>query len=103
MPLYHPKPWPKKRHHKRRLIQQPCVEAAVHSMKTGARMLVQTDHPEYFGQIQSVLAGCDGLCEIAWEEAGDMPDADWGGTNYEIKYAREGRDIYRMAMEVVGA
>jgi hypothetical protein len=28
-----------------------------------------------------------------------MPDADWGGTNYEIKYAREGREIFRIAAE----
>jgi tRNA G46 methylase TrmB len=68
-------------------------------MKAGARMLVQTDHPGYFEQIQGVLAGHDGLREIAWEEAGPMPDADWGGTNYEIKYAREGREIFRIAAQ----
>jgi tRNA (guanine-N7-)-methyltransferase len=97
--IYHPDPWPKKRHHKRRLIQPPFVEAAVRSMKGGARMLVQTDHPGYFEQIQGVLTGCDGLREITWEEAGHKPDADWGGTNYEIKYAREGREIFRIAAQ----
>jgi tRNA (guanine-N7-)-methyltransferase len=97
--IYHPDPWPKKRHHKRRLIQPPFVEAAIRSMKAGARLLIQTDHPEYFEQIRAVLAGHEALHEIDWEQAGYMPDADWGGTNYEIKYAREGRKIFRIAAQ----
>jgi tRNA (guanine-N7-)-methyltransferase len=97
--LFHPDPWPKKRHHKRRLIQPPFVEAAIRSMKAGARLLIQTDHPEYFEQIRAVLARHEALHKIDWEQAGYMPDEDWGGTNYEIKYAREGRKIFRIAAQ----
>jgi tRNA (guanine-N7-)-methyltransferase len=97
--IYHPDPWPKKRHHKRRLIQTDFIEAAVHALKPGGRMLVQTDHAEYFEQISSLLAGHTALGFIPWSQADGEPDEDWGGTNYEIKYAREGRAIYRTAVE----
>ena len=37
------------------------------------------------------------IAEIAWEESEALPDADWEGTNFEVKYTREGRSIYRVA------
>jgi len=97
--VYHPDPWPKKRHHKRRLIQADFVESSVRALKIGARMLVQTDHAEYFEQMDGLLAGHAALRTIPWDQAGCEPDNDWGGTNFEIKYAREGRAIYRVAVE----
>lgn len=45
--IQHPDPWPKKRHHKRRLIQQPFLDALAGIMKLGAFVQVSTDHAEY--------------------------------------------------------
>src|SRR5690606_38313466 len=42
--IYHPDPWPKKRHHKRRLIQPPFVAAATTALTPGGRLAIQTDH-----------------------------------------------------------
>lgn len=95
--LYHPDPWPKKRHHKRRLVQADFVEAAVRAIRPGGEWLVQSDHAEYFEQIFGLLSAHPELAEIAWDEARGTVSADWKGTNYEIKYAREGRKIYRAA------
>lgn len=89
---YHPDPWPKKRHHKRRLFQQPVVNAAVECLIPGGRWAVQTDHAEYFEQIQALLRNHPDLEEIPFND----PDTRIE-TNYEIKYLREGRTIYQIA------
>jgi len=97
--IYHPDPWPKKRHHKRRLIQPPFVAAAVATLKPGGRIAIQTDHAEYFEQIKQVLAGEPRLREVPFNvpEAGVVDG--FVQTNFEIKYRREGRPIYQIAAE----
>ncbi len=95
--LYHPDPWPKRRHHKRRLVQPDFVEAAVRVLEPGGKWLIQSDHEEYFKLIRSLLDQRVELTEIAWEDGGIGMGNELAGTNYEIKYTREGRTIYRVA------
>lgn len=95
--LYHPDPWPKKRHYKRRLVQADFAAAAVRALRPDGRWLLQSDHREYFQQCIDVLKANPELEEIRWDEAGIDTGEDWAGTNFEIKYAREGRAIYRAA------
>ncbi len=95
--LYHPDPWPKKRHHKRRLVQADFAEAATRVLVPEGRWLIQSDHEEYFAQIRLVLAAQPEFTERPWEEQTVDAGGDWEGTNYEIKYAREGRAIHRAA------
>ena len=54
--IFFPDPWPKKRHHKRRLIQTPFLALLVGRMKPGAYLHVATDWQEYAEQVLSVLA-----------------------------------------------
>lgn len=96
--VYHPDPWPKKRHHKRRLFQRPFVDAAVACLVDGGRWAVQTDHAEYFGIIRDLLLGHPELEETAYDDLAFGVDAGAVATNFEIKYAREGRSICRLAV-----
>lgn len=95
--VYHPDPWPKKRHHKRRLIRPDFVDAAVRALRPGGFWLLQTDHREYYEVIRAMLDDRNGLAEIAWDQAGVSSGADWTGTNFEVKYVRDGRPIHRVA------
>jgi tRNA (guanine-N7-)-methyltransferase len=95
--LYHPDPWPKKRHHKRRLVQPDFVEATVRALMPGACWLIQSDHAEYFEAIRDLLGGHSELKPVLWEDVEANPGDDWEGTNFEVKYAREGRAINRVA------
>ncbi|GMU80529.1 MAG: hypothetical protein AMXMBFR47_04000 [Planctomycetota bacterium] len=95
--VYHPDPWPKKRHHKRRLFQRPFVDAAVRCLVPGGRLAVQTDHAEYFEIIQGLLRSTPDLEEVPFEAAEYGVDEAGLGTNFEVKYLREGRSIYRIA------
>ena len=54
--LFFPDPWPKKRHHKRRLVQAPFVRLLASRMKRGAYVHVATDWEDYAHQILAVLA-----------------------------------------------
>lgn len=101
--VYHPDPWPKKRHHKRRLFQPHVVAAMVNAMKPGAELLIQSDHAEYFHWVCEALAASADLVEIAWSSARAKPGEEWCGTNFEIKYAHEGRTISRSAYRRIRA
>ncbi len=96
--VYHPDPWPKTRHHKRRLFQPAFVAAAVDCLAPGARWAVQTDHAEYFEIIRGLLRGRPELEEVPFEAPEYGAGCDGVGTNFEIKYDREGRAIYRLAV-----
>src|SRR5439155_23278921 len=46
--VYFPDPWPKKRHHKRRLVQEPFMKQAKRVLTPGGRLQIVTDHKGYF-------------------------------------------------------
>ena len=96
--VYHPDPWPKKRHHKRRLIQPAFVESAVGVLRDGARWAIQTDHEDYFRQIRDCLLDRSDLVEVTYTDPDFGVEDDSANTNYEIKYRRAQRTIYRIAV-----
>ena len=54
--IYFPDPWPKTRHHKRRLIQPPLVELLASRMAPGAYIHCATDWEHYAEQMLAVLS-----------------------------------------------
>jgi tRNA (guanine-N7-)-methyltransferase len=97
--VYHPDPWPKKRHHKRRLFQPEFVAAAARTLVPGGRWAIQTDHAEYFASIREQLAASDELKEIPYDDPEFGIVKAFAQTNFEIKYLREGREIHRLAFQ----
>lgn len=95
--VFHPDPWPKKRHHKRRLFQPDLVAAATRALVPGGRWAIQTDHAEYYAWIVELMDRAEGLERTAYEDAEYGIVEDGAGTNFEIKYRREGRRIYSIA------
>jgi tRNA (guanine-N7-)-methyltransferase len=53
--IFFPDPWPKKRHHKRRLIQPAFVELLAQVMKSGGRLRLATDWEHYAQHMREVL------------------------------------------------
>jgi tRNA (guanine-N7-)-methyltransferase len=53
--IFFPDPWPKKRHHKRRLLQPDFVSLLASRLKAGAYLHAATDWQEYAEQILDVL------------------------------------------------
>lgn len=95
--VYFPDPWPKTRHHKRRLFRPAFLAEAWRTLTPGGRILLLTDHAGYFLAIREVLEASP----LFREEGNRFPpeallDED-GLTNFEIKYRLEGRPIHRLA------
>ncbi|HTN27278.1 MAG TPA: tRNA (guanosine(46)-N7)-methyltransferase TrmB, partial [Burkholderiales bacterium] len=53
--LFFPDPWPKKRHHKRRLVQTDFAALAARKLARGGYFHAATDWPDYAEQIERVL------------------------------------------------
>jgi tRNA (guanine-N7-)-methyltransferase len=94
--VYFPDPWPKKRHHKRRLFQEPFMQQAQRILTPGGRLQVVTDHKEYFEQIEAVVKA-SALQVIDYNRPGSAGEGEFVGTNFERKYRREGRPFYALA------
>ena len=71
--IYFPDPWPKKRHHKRRLIQAPLIELLSSRMTSGAYLHCATDWEHYAQQMLEVLSGEASLINTA-ENFAPRPD-----------------------------
>ena len=64
--LFFPDPWPKKRHHKRRLVQPPFAALAARKLAPAGYLHAATDWPDYAAQIAEIFAANE-FFEIARE------------------------------------
>ncbi len=89
-----PDPWPKTRHHKRRLIQQEMLAAITRVLKPGGRLFLASDHADYTGWIIAHLTNCKTI-KILFETAQDwrLPPADYVTTRYAEKSMPYGAQI----------
>jgi tRNA (guanine-N7-)-methyltransferase len=94
--VYFPDPWPKARHHKRRLVQDKFMPQVQRILKPGGRLHIVTDHQEYFEQIQDVVKRSN-LEIIEYNRPGSAAEGEFVGTNFERKYRRDGRPFYAIA------
>ncbi len=95
--IYHPDPWPKKRHHKRRLFQPAFVEAVIRALRPGGRWYIQTDHPEYFEVIRDLTHNRPELQLIDFAGQEGATASPGLQTNFAIRYGQGGKSIYQLA------
>ena len=98
-----PDPWPKKRHAKRRIFQQPDTAALfARALAPGGLLLVKTDAQAYFGPMCANFGACslfEPTTDLAVRVPGlagfslDRPEE----TKYEAKWKAEGRAMYLAA------
>lgn len=85
---YFPDPWPKARHHKRRIIQPPVLDVVAARLQPGGFWHVATDWDDYVLAIEETFAA-----RPAWT-GGRIPRPEWRPeTRYERRALREGRAI----------
>ncbi len=91
--IYFPDPWPKKRHHKRRLIQPAFLELLASRIRPRGLLCVATDWADYAAHIDDVV-GDSGLFVLVErrEHAGDAP-LDRPQTKFERRGLKEGHGI----------
>ena len=90
--LLYPDPWPKRRHHKRRVVGEAMIEALARVMRTGAELRFATDIDDYAGwTLARFLASPHFRWSAARADDWRRPWPEWRPTRYEAKARREGR------------
>jgi tRNA (guanine-N7-)-methyltransferase len=95
---YFPDPWPKVRHHRRRLYDRESVDLVLALLRPGGRILFASDHPQYGPEVAALLGARPELLVVR----ADRGWPDGARTNYEAKYVAEGRSIVRVEATLAG-
>ncbi len=107
--IYFPDPWPKKRHHKRRLVQASFLRElhrvlgpTLDDDRESGQVRIATDHADYFDWMQDHAAQVTDLFDrlpfVSPESAGE---GEMVGTNFERKYRQEGRPFQGMILRKI--
>ncbi len=94
--VYFPDPWPKKRHHKHRLINENFPALARAALAAGGKIFLRTDDAPYFSQMTEVFATQKDFpkIETPLELAGLL-------TDFEKEFAARGIKTLRAAYQLV--
>lgn len=84
-----PDPWPKAKHHRRRLFQEPFLNAVTRVLKGGGELLFKTDHPEYYDWSVEHLDSFAGLENSPWNEE----DFFYPKTDFQLQWEAEGKTL----------
>ncbi|OED37182.1 hypothetical protein AB834_02095 [PVC group bacterium (ex Bugula neritina AB1)] len=87
---YFSDPWPKKKHHKRRLITPAFIDMAYSRLSTGGKLMLSTDFLTYYTSIQNAIY----TAKASWSsilQTNSRQSFLECKTNYEIKYEKESR------------
>jgi tRNA (guanine-N7-)-methyltransferase len=91
--LLFPDPWPKKRHHKRRLVQADFVELVASRLKPGGGFHLATDWRDYAEHMLAVLEAEEALVNVAGRGNFSEQGADRPTTKFERRGRRLGHEI----------
>lgn len=91
--LFFPDPWPKKRHHKRRLVQPRFVAEVARVLKSGGFLHVATDWADYARHAREVLAADERFAPLEPGELTGEPLALRPPTKFERRGRRLGHDV----------
>jgi tRNA (guanine-N7-)-methyltransferase len=87
-----PDPWPKARHHKRRMVSPGTLDHLARTMKDGAELRLATDD---MGYLHAMLELVPTHPAFAWQARGTADwlrrSPDWPATRYEAKAVAAGR------------
>lgn len=89
--IYFPDPWPKSRHHKRRLITSPFVALVASRLRPGGTLHLATDWAHYAEQMLTV---CEAEPTLRNQYDDWAPRPEWRPvTKFESRAQAEGRDV----------
>jgi tRNA (guanine-N7-)-methyltransferase len=87
-----PDPWPKVRHHRRRLVQVEFLTAVWRVLEPGGEFLFMTDHEDYFHWTEEKVALFGGFERLPWE--GD--EFYHPKTDFQKLWESEGKAMWRL-------
>lgn len=82
-------PWPKRKHNRRRIINQDMLNLLARLMPVGAPLFIATDHYDYLQWIMAQMMARD---DFVWDGNWKTPPADYAMTRYEAKARESGNN-----------
>lgn len=95
--IYFPDPWPKKRHHKRRLVQQEFVLLATAKLVVGGELKLATDWPEYAAQMLEILNSRADLENLSPDGTYVLRPDERPVSRFEQRGKNKGHNVYDLA------
>lgn len=102
--IYFPDPWPKKRHHKRRLIQTPFLERLATRVAPGGLLMLATDWVPYAEWMLEALVAAPSWRNTAGSDSADgfVPKPEVRpGTRFEARGVKRGHEVRDLVFERV--
>ena len=87
-----PDPWPKLRHHRRRLVQPDFLEAVRRALRPGGEFLFMTDHEEYFQWAIEKVTEFGKFERLEWQEDSFF----YPKTDFQKLWESEGKSMWRL-------
>lgn len=91
--LFFPDPWPKKKHHKRRLVQPDFVNLFIPALKPGAMVHFATDWEDYYHHMVLVMKGFPAF-HVATQEAAEQVASERPPSRFMQRGLRLGHTLY---------
>ena len=97
--LYFLDPWPKARHHKRRVVQTKTLQHFHRILVPGGLIHLVTDHDDLWQWYEDHVEQSSDLFDVRpFEPPGPAGENEVVGTNFERKYRVEGRSFHAMTL-----
>lgn len=87
-----PDPWPKVRHHRRRLVQVDFLESVRRVLVPGGEFLFMTDHEDYFRWAEEKVAAFGEFEWLEWNEDSFF----YPKTDFQQLWESEGKVMWRL-------
>lgn len=97
--LFFPDPWPKKKHHKRRLVQPDFVARVRSKLRIGGRFHLATDWRDYAEHMMAVLSQAEGFNNTAGHGHYCAAPPDRSPTRFERRGTGLGHTVYDLVFE----
>lgn len=87
-----PDPWPKLKHHRRRLVQVPFLHAVKSALEPNGEFLFMTDHEEYFDYACEQIQAFGQFEILPWTDESFF----YPKTDFQIQWEAEGKSMHRI-------
>jgi tRNA (guanine-N7-)-methyltransferase len=92
--LLFPDPWPKRRHHRRRIVTQDFLTRVHTALQESGVIYIATDHLDYFGKIRQIARSTSGFAMVKC-------DVELPPSGFELIFRRKGAPIHWLALRKV--
>jgi tRNA (guanine-N7-)-methyltransferase len=99
--VFFPDPWPKKKHHKRRLVQPAFVAGVRRVLRDGGRLHLATDWPAYAEHMLEVMSAAPGFRNVAGPGCFSERPAARALTHFEQRGLRLGHPVHDLIFEAI--